>query len=360
MDTRKSQRRALLVLLLITLIMVAMVVRPLAEAVVLGAVLAAVLWPLQRWLSRVIGHRPTPAAILVILGLVLLVLGPIVAMSTFVVQQATEGIAFVTSVLRSEGMESLIGRLPDAIAEPLLRWSNSVESPLDQIGRSLAGAMSTVTATIVATGSFAYQTVMMLIALFFFLTNKDDAITWLDDASPLEERQTRELFAEIRNVAVSIARSTVLTAGVQSIVALIGYLIAGVPYWAFFTGVTFFVALIPAVGAAAVCLAIAAILLAMGKTVAAIFLAAWGLLVVGLSDNLVKPLLIRHGIHMNGIVVLFALLGGLGAFGAIGLLLGPLAVAVFLAVLRIYRRDYGGEVPGGGTVATEPDKPGTP
>jgi predicted PurR-regulated permease PerM len=72
----------------------------------------------------------------------------------------------------------------------------------------------------------------------------------------------------------------------------------------------------------------------------AIFLALWGILVVGLVDNLVKPLLIKRGMEIHGAVVFFSLMGGLMAFGTIGLLLGPLVVAMFLALLHIYHRDY--------------------
>lgn len=68
---------------------------------------------------------------------------------------------------------------------------------------------------------------------------------------------------------------------------------------------------------------------------------------VGLVDNLVKPWLIKGEVQMHGAVVFFSLLGGLTSLGAIGLLVGPLAVALFLALLRIYRRDYGeGPLPG--------------
>ncbi|HUS29508.1 MAG TPA: AI-2E family transporter, partial [Kofleriaceae bacterium] len=77
-----------------------------------------------------------------------------------------------------------------------------------------------------------------------------------------------------------------------------------------------------------------------GHPYMAAFLAAWGLLVVGLVDNLVKPLLIRRGLETHGAIVFFSLIGGLAAFGAIGLLLGPLLISFFLALLRIYHRDY--------------------
>jgi predicted PurR-regulated permease PerM len=141
--------------------------------------------------------------------------------------------------------------------------------------------------------------------------------------------------------------------GVQTVAALIGYLIARVPVPFFFAAVTFFLALIPAIGAAVVCVVAALLLLATGHPVAALVLAIWGIVVVGLSDNVIKPLLVKRGMHMHGAIVFFALLGGLAAFGAVGLLLGPLIVAFFLAVLRIYERDYG-------RPSDRPGDPGTP
>jgi predicted PurR-regulated permease PerM len=84
----------------------------------------------------------------------------------------------------------------------------------------------------------------------------------------------------------------------------------------------------------------ALLLLITGHPGMALFLSLWGVLVVGLVDNLIKPLLIRRGLDIHGAIVFFALIGGMAAFGAIGLLVGPLAVALFLAVLRIYHRDY--------------------
>jgi hypothetical protein len=113
-----------------------------------------------------------------------------------------------------------------------------------------------------------------------------------------------------------------------------------VPYPFFFFAVTFVVAFIPAAGAASVCLAAAGLRLLSGHPWMALFLAIYAIVVVGLVDNVVKPLLMKGGIQMHGAVVFFALLGGLAAFGAMGLLIGPLAVALFLAMVRIYKRDY--------------------
>jgi len=89
------------------------------------------------------------------------------------------------------------------------------------------------------------------------------------------------------------------------------------------------------------CLGAAVLLLAMGKTWMALFLAIWGLAVVGTVDNVIKPLLVKRGLHMHGAIVFFSLLGGLAVLGTVGLLAGPLIVSFFLALIRIYQRDFG-------------------
>ena len=204
-------------------------------------------------------------------------------------------------------------------------------------------AAAAVGAALSATGSLVFQAAMMLIALYFMLVQGGELVAWLDGLSPLKPGQTRELLSEFKKVSFAVIMSTVITAAVQAVAALVGYLIAKVPHPILFAGVTFFAALIPAIGAGAVCLVAALLLYVTGHPYMAIFLASWGLIVVGLVDNMVKPLLIKAGMEMRGAVVFFALVGGLGAFGTVGLLLGPLVVAFFLALLRMYQRDFKAE-----------------
>jgi predicted PurR-regulated permease PerM len=196
-----------------------------------------------------------------------------------------------------------------------------------------------------ATTRAIVQVVMMLIALFFLLIDGHALVEWVTDVAPLKRNHVRELMTDFRKVTVAVLVSTVATAAIQAAVALVGYLIAGVPHWMFFTFVTFVMAFVPAVGAGGAGLAAAALVFFGGHTYRALFLAVWALVPVGLSDNFVKPYLIRGGVSIHGAVVFFALLGGLAAFGPIGLLLGPLSVAFFLAVVRIVRREYPKEGP---------------
>jgi predicted PurR-regulated permease PerM len=109
----------------------------------------------------------------------------------------------------------------------------------------------------------------------------------------------------------------------------------------FFALATFLLALVPFVGATAVVIAIAVVKVATGHAGAGIFLAVYGFAVVAMVDNVVKPVFIRGGVPIHGAVIFFALFGGLAAFGPIGFLVGPLAISFVVAVVRMYRRDYG-------------------
>jgi predicted PurR-regulated permease PerM len=123
--------------------------------------------------------------------------------------------------------------------------------------------------------------------------------------------------------------------------ALVGYLIAGVPNPIFFALVTFVLALVPFVGATAVVVAIGLVKLLTGHVAAGVFLVVWAFGVVALIDNVLKPLFIRGGVPIHGAIIFFALFGGLAAFGPVGFLVGPLAISFIVAVVRMYRRDYG-------------------
>jgi predicted PurR-regulated permease PerM len=339
-----AARRFLSVLLLAALLLVGAVVWPLASALFLAAVLAVVLAPLQARLAKWLRGRPNLAAGILVLAVLLLLVVPLLAMSAVVVREATDGARFILDTVRSEGMSGLVQLLPVPLADYATRAlghlgdiSKTIEAQLNAQGARAASALG---AALLATGTLLFELAMMAIALFFLLVGGNALIAWIDGVTPLRRGQTRELLAEFKKVSYAVIVSSLITAGVQAAAALAGYLIASVPHPVFFAGVTFFFALIPMIGAASVCLFAALILLVTGHPYMAIFLAAWGVLAVGLVDNVVKPYLIKGEMEMHGAVVFFALLGGLGAFGVIGLLIGPLAVAMLLSLLRIYRRDY--------------------
>jgi predicted PurR-regulated permease PerM len=348
MDGRRSAERFFLVLLVAAVVLFSYVVWPLASALFLAATLAGVLWPAYHRLVRLLRGRRNLAAGIVVFVLISVVLGPIITFSTFAVAEATKGATFVTRLARSSSIGDVLERLPPVIGTPAKRLLDQLPIDDDDLTRKLksgvaaqgANAAAAVGATLSATGLLLFQAVMMLIAFYFFLLQGDQLVNWIDELSPLKRGQTRELFTEFKRVSYAVIFSTLVTSGVQAAVALIGYWIARVPYPLFFTGITFLSAFIPAVGAGAVCVGVALLIFLTGHPYAALFLTLWGLVVVGLVDNLIRPLLIKAGMQMNGAVVFFSLIGGLAAFGGVGLLLGPLIVTLLLALLRMYHRDF--------------------
>ena len=330
-------------LLVGSMVLVGAVIWPLAEALLLAVVLSVVLAPLHRLLTATLRGRSKLAAGILVFAVLLLLIVPLIGLSAFAIREVAAGVKFIQETVRGEGVSGLIERLPGPLdryaAEALARFGHRDQIEA-QVGAQGAKAASAVGMALVATGSILFQGAMMLIALFFLMVGGEALLAWIDSVSPLRRGQTREILSEFRKVSSAVIVSTLITAGVQAAAALVGYLIAGVPHPIFFGVVTFFVAMIPAIGAATVCLLAAMILLVTGHPYMALFLAVWGALIVGLVDNVVKPYLIKGNVEMEGVVVFFSLIGGLAAFGMVGLLIGPLAVALFLALVRIYKRDF--------------------
>jgi predicted PurR-regulated permease PerM len=405
-QTGRTASRFLLALLLLATVLLALVARPIATALFLAAVLAGIVWPAHLWLAAHLWGRRSLSAILFVVGVIAVVVGPLVAFSAFALEEGTAGVRLLTDTLHSEGTNGLVRHLPEPLQKlahealgdrapgpapalapavdpsraagresgparaqssaptngpangPAEAPAKAATSPGSQRQALAARLQEQVTArggkaaslvgnTLSAMGSFVFQAAMMLVALYFLLVEGDDLLRWLDRVSPLRPGQTQELLSEFKRVSFAVVVSTVITSAVQALAALAGYLVFRVPHPIFFAGVTFFVAFIPAIGAGAVCVAAAAVLLMTGHPYSALFLGLWGVLVVGLVDNLIKPFLIKAGMEMQGAVVFFALIGGLGAFGGVGLLIGPLVVSLFLALLRMYERDDPAREPGG-------------
>ena len=217
----QTARRFLFVLLLGSLLLVGAVIWPLAEALLMAAVLAVVLAPLQQGLTRKLrGGRQLSSGILVFAVLVLLI-GPLIGLSAFALNEASAGVKFILETVRGEGMSGLIERLPG----PLSRYATEGLARLGDLGKTIEAqisshggqAASAVGAALMATGSLLFQGTMMLIALFFLLARGDVLLSWMDSVSPLRRGQTRELLAQFQKVASAVIVSTLITAGVQAL-----------------------------------------------------------------------------------------------------------------------------------------------
>jgi predicted PurR-regulated permease PerM len=210
------------------------------------------------------------------------------------------------------------------------------------------GGAAAVGGFLSATGALVVDTLVMVVALYFLLSDGHRLIGWLEEVTPLDPGQLRELLETFGGAVVAVVVSAIATAGAQAALAFVGYLVAGVPEPLFFGFVTFVGALVPLVGANVVVIPVAALHFAGGHHLAAVLLAVWSVGVVGTVDNVLKPLLMRRGLAVHVSLVFLALLGGLVTFGPVGIIVGPLALAFFLAAVRMWHRTEAGEAAAGG------------
>src|SRR5262249_42738111 len=148
-------------------------------------------------------------------------------------------------------------------------------------------------------------------------------ISWAESTSTLPEGRLRYLLLELRRVSRSVLGAQLGSGLAQAAVATIGYAVSGVPAPLMFGLLSLVASFIPIGGVSLVGVPLAGLLLLMGRTGWAIFLAVWTFVATGLVDNVVRPLLVGGKTHLHGALVFFALLGGLLMFGPIGIVVGP-------------------------------------
>jgi predicted PurR-regulated permease PerM len=341
-------RFLIVALVLAALALTAAVAWPFHRALLLGAIGAAALRaPMERLARRTGGRRPI-AATLLAAAVVALVLLPLAALGAVLAQEILAGIAWVRETIESSGVGALRARLPG----PLDRVVGELVAALPRHAEDLQAfalaqgtrAAASVGSAVVATGSWVLEAALMLVALWFFLVDGARLVDWIDARLPLRPGQFRALLEDFRRTSVSALVSTVGTAALQSVLAAVGYLLARAPNVLFLAFATFVVALIPALGATVMVVLVALLLLATGHVGAGVFVLGWAA-VVGLADNLVRPFFLRGGMALHGGAVFFALLGGLAAFGALGVLLGPLVLTFLVTTSRMYRSEFGAPGP---------------
>lgn len=345
-----SRRKAEAVVLGAAILLMCAVVFPLWRPLLIAAVLAGVMSPLYEKTTRRLHGRRSLTAALFTAATVFLILIPVAAIAMIAVKEAAEAIGLMRKTIATEGIAGLIAKAPDPIEHWLHRLEklmptevNRAQTQLSAGGRWALGAMSGALSVL---ARVSIRLVLMLIALFFLLRDGNKLVDWFVGATPLAPERVRTMMREFRTVARSVLGANFITGAAQAVIATVGFFIAKAPSPIFFGLLTLFSSLIPSVGTALVTFPVAGLMLLLGHKWAALFLAVWAAVAVGLIDNLLRPMLIRGEGQLHGALVFFSLIGAMSMFGAVGLFLGPLALVFFLAVVRTRRQQREGVLQG--------------
>ena len=317
------------------------ILEPFAGALLWAALLAFLLFPLNLWLRAKLRGRTTLAALLLTLTAVVMVVVPTIVLG---VMFATEASALVRELQASAAQHQLqspgdLANLVDSFAQRIGGW---LPLPIEQVRTSLLSAGEQLAQSALSVGGSLFAsllglvvaTVIALFVLFFFLRDGEQMVTRAMVLVPLDGRRKAQLLNHLADVTRAVVLGALVTALVQGTLAGIGFALAGVPSPIVFGVLSVGAALVPLVGATLVWVPIALWMGVSGHWGAALFLAIWAVAVISSADNVVRPLFISSRAKITTLPVFIGLLGGISAFGAIGIFLGPLVIALVLALFE--------------------------
>lgn len=345
MRLKNLESRAFLTLVIGTSIVFIWLVRDFLMPVFWAAVLAILFRPTAKRLRKLIPGRPAIVALLTTLIVTLVVLIPIGLLSLAVTQQAIDvyqriaagevdlqapidfierQVPLISGMLQEYGID--VGNLRTSIEAAALNISQYLASQALSMGQNV----------LIVTALFA----MMLYFLFFFIRDGDLIVNGMIRVLPLGDERERRLFRKFAEVARATIKGTLVVATVQGGIGGILFWIVGIQgavFWAVVMGI---LSLLPAVGAFLVWGPAAIYFFVIGVYWKAILLVLGGSLVIGLIDNVLRPILVGRETQMPDYLVLLTTLGGLAAFGLSGFVVGPVIAALTLVLWNMFADEY--------------------
>ncbi len=318
------------------------IVEPLWQPLVWAMLLGSLLAPLNSRLSDRLGGRARLASGITTLLTVLLFLLPVAIIAGTVAAQAAQLLGRLNTHAPQLATSSLdLASIP-VLARPL-EWIGSYTTvTVDQIQGWIIAETKRVLQSLASTGGnfvlgalgTAVSFGLMLFALFFVLRDGPALAQKVVRMLPIEERRRSRLWLHLVEVTRAVFMGIGLTALVQGALVGIGFWIAGLPSPLVFGVLGALCALIPLVGTVLVWMPGVAFLAIQGDYGHAMFLTAWGVLVVGSVDNFLRPMLISGRSELPTLAVFVGVMGGLSSFGFIGLFLGPIVLGLLVALFR--------------------------
>ena len=318
------------------------ILTPFFEAILWATVLAILFAPLARWLEPRLGGRANLAALLTLLVIVLIVILPLVYVGMSFFRELADAVARFRAGNLDVGayLQKMVAALPSWVTDLQDKLGLDDLSVLrDKVGAALskAGQFIGTRALLIGENAFSFilSSVIMLYLLFFLLRDGTALKRRLRGAIPLDDELLLMLGSRFVDVARATVKGSVLVAIVQGTLGGLMFWILGI-HAALLWGVAMtLLALVPAVGAGLVWAPTALYLIATGQTAQGIVLIAFGIFVIGLVDNILRPILVGKSTRMPDYLVLISTLGGISAFGISGLVTGPLIAALFVAVWEV-------------------------
>lgn len=314
-------------------------------------ILAVTTFPLYRRLRRILRNRESLSAAIMVVAVALLLVGPTVTFVGLLGKQGVQAYKVIERIGQEGGAVQFLQDRLDAytslaVIGPwvakgkvyLLSASEDLETTVTPaMKKTVAAILGLFTVALANFFSFLVNLAIMLIALGIFYIKGDFLFGHALSLLPLPETKKEILFYRLDQVMKAVIRGILLTWATQGILGGLGFWATGLPSPAVFGVLTAFAAIVPVVGTTLVWLPGGLYLILAGKTLYGVGLLLWGGIVVSRIDGILLPLLIGGKVEIPLALILVGVVGGVFAFGLMGLVIGPLLLAVTLFFLELYR-----------------------
>jgi predicted PurR-regulated permease PerM len=343
MNQSDLQTKTFFLLLAVVTLGFGWIMMPYFGAIFWGAVLAILFAPFHRWMLKKLGQRAVPAALATLAICLVLVILPMILIA---LSMAHEGTALYQKVASGE---IDIGAFLQKIFAALPAWTHdlmgqfgldSIATLQARLSEAAVSGSKFIATNVLNIGMNAFDVLVsffvMLYLLFFLLKDGAALAERIQGAIPLSPQHKQHLFSKFTTVIRATVKGNFLVAAAQGALGGAAFWMVGVQAPLLWAVVMTFLSLLPAVGAALVWGPVAFYFLVTGAVWQGLGLTLFGVLVIGLIDNVLRPILVGKDIKMPDYLVLISTIGGMAVFGLNGFVIGPVVAALFMALWDIF------------------------
>ncbi|OEY66720.1 AI-2E family transporter [Marinobacter sp. X15-166B] len=348
----KLEQRTFLAMLVLVSVAFVFLMRPFIGPIFWAIAIAVIFYPIQVWLLSKLGNRPNTIAFITLLLCVVIVVLPVIALVSSLVaegvwlyQQIQDGV-----IKPGEYIDRVNQSFP-AIQGFLAQFDINFNELRERAVTAVVGASQFLAKRALGLGQNTFQfflnLALMVYLAFFLLRDGTKLVDLMIHALPLGDERERLLFAKFAEVTRATVKGNLLIAIIQGALGSFIFWALGLSGALLWGVVMAIVSLLPAVGAAIVWVPVAIYLAAIGEMLSATILTLFGVIVIGLADNILRPIFVGRDTKLPDYIVLLSTLGGIVMFGINGFVMGPLVAALFMAFWGIFIREFGSydEVP---------------
>lgn len=338
----------------ITLYLNYLILKPFLSPILLGIIFSIVFYPVYLKLLKFAKGRKAIASLGVCLLVTIIIIIPIIYLTSVFVDEITRAYTKLDEVLESGRYKELFPlwdtpvfqKLYQKVNRYLEAFQTDIKSVLLNSVKGISSySVDIMTGVIKNLALFIINLFLMLFTMYYLLKDSNILSSELKNLIPLTNQQKERIFIRLKDIVHATIYGTFVAATVQGFLGGLAFWALGLSspvIWGIVMGL---LAVVPVLGAFFIWLPASAILFIQGSYISAVFLILWGSLVISMVDNLIWSLLVSNKAMLHPLVTLFSFLGGLIVFGPIGLFVGPFLMAVFLVLMDIIKESDEMECP---------------